>query len=143
MKLKYLFLIQICFLLIVIGSASSVNAQRKENSCRNCAVAVDHISKDEIVCVSSKQLKKRIVFINELKPPPSVSLTKIKDKTVFIDIIVNNEGKVIKALASKGHPALKPVGVAIANNAKFSPIEIDSKQKYMCGTLILKWNPEK
>jgi hypothetical protein len=143
MKLKYLLLIQICcFVILIAGNARFILAQGTSNVCKTCVTDSDNIPKNEIVCVSSKYLRKSVIFISELYAPSTASLTKIKDKTVYINVIVNKEGRVITAVAIKGHPALKPIALAIVYKAKFKPKKSGNKIVNMCGRLVLKWNPK-
>lgn len=142
MEIKHLITIQSLFLVILIfGNPNLVKAQDKDNS-KECAVT-NNIFTNDFVKVSSKELNKRIIFISDLYAPPTATLTKIKDKTVVIDVFVDKEGKVIRAIISRGHPALTAVGSAIAYKAQFTPLKIDNKPTNMCGKLILNWNPKK
>lgn len=135
---------QIFTLLFVISSlVVSVKGQEVRNPFVKCEFLTDYTSKEDTVYVSSKELKRRTVFINDLYVPSTAGLTRIRDKTVFINILVNSKGSVIMAKSTRGHPLLRAVGVSITNNAKFLPIEIDNKPVNMCGKLVLNWIPPK
>lgn len=57
---------------------------------------------------------------------------------VIVQVIIGEEGNVIRAAAISGHPLLYAVSVAAARESKFTPTELDGKPVKVVG--VLKYN---
>jgi len=111
--------------------------------CDKCRVLPEDANEKETIYLTAKQLKERIVYQPKLIFPPSVNV-KVQDaQIVVVDVFINKKGRVVKAVASKGHPALKNNAETAARYSKFTPLSVDGKKKNMCGELIFEWKPEK
>ena len=110
-------------------------------SCK-CKAMPKGITKSQVICLTSDQLKNRATTsIPEIFPGSSGAIEKIKDKTVTVDVFIDKSGKVIKAVASKGHPLLKPSAVFVARRIEFQPIKVNGKAMNICGSIIFEWKP--
>ncbi len=120
MRPKYTLVARI-LVLFLAGISSGIVPQQRSHHCRTCLIDETDIPMSEVACVSSRFLKANTQFINKLYVRSTVALARIKDKRVFVSVLVDTTGKVVNAKATVGHPALKPVALVIAKNARFRP----------------------
>jgi TonB family protein len=70
------------------------------------------------------------------KPPyPAVARSARAEGTVIVQVLVDEEGKVISANAVSGHPLLKASAVAAARQARFTPTKLAGKPVKVSGVI--------
>ncbi len=62
--------------------------------------------------------------------------------TVVVSVTIDEDGRVISAAATSGHPLLQPSAVAAARNARFNPIIVGGKHVKVTGTITYEFSPE-
>lgn len=132
----------LCLLVSVILTSYPLKFQAETRGCQKCEVSPPDVSDEETVHLTRKELKKRIVRVVSMTLPPNIN-AKIRDKTVIVDVFINKEGRVVLAVASKGHPGLKSSGETAARFTQFKPLNIAGKPVNVCGQIILKLNSKK
>lgn len=61
--------------------------------------------------------------------------------TVYVEIVISEEGKVVEAKAVEGHPLLLAAGVSAARQATFTPTTMKGKPVKVKGVLIYDFKP--
>lgn len=105
-----------------------------------CQVLQKSETEDKTINLTSRQLNKRIINMPPLVAPPSANLEVDIKQIVIVNVFVNTKGQVIRASAIRGHPALKGNAEKVALLTRFSPLELYSERKNICGNLIIEWN---
>lgn len=62
--------------------------------------------------------------------------------TVVVQVLVDERGNVVTANAVSGHPLLRPLAVAAARQAKFSPTKLSGKPVKVRGVIQYNFTPE-
>jgi TonB family protein len=66
---------------------------------------------------------------------PAIAKAARAQGTVVVQIVVDEEGKVISASAVSGHPLLQPAAVAAARQARFSPTRLEGQPVKVSGVI--------
>lgn len=75
--------------------------------------------------------------ITKPQPPyPAIAKTARAHGTVVVQILVDEEGKVISASAVSGHPLLRAAAVQAARQARFSPTMLNGKPAKLTGVVF-------
>lgn len=80
--------------------------------------------------------------INLVKPeyPPTASAVKVSG-SVYIDVLIDVEGKVVSAKAGRGHPLLIPASIKAARASTFMPVTVEGNPMQAYGVIIYKYFP--
>lgn len=80
-------------------------------------------------------MNRRAVSLPKPEYPPAARQAGASG-TVVVEIMVDQEGNVVAAIAASGHPLLHEVSVAAARNAKFSPTILSGQAVKATGILV-------
>jgi protein TonB len=69
-------------------------------------------------------------------PYPPIAKSAHASGTVTVQVLVDEDGKVISAHAVSGHPLLQAAAVAAARNARFAPTKLSGQPVKVTGLLI-------
>jgi protein TonB len=69
---------------------------------------------------------------------PSIARAAHASGTVTVQVLIDEQGNVIRAHAVDGHPLLQAVSVAAAREAKFSPTLLEGEPVKVTG--VIKYN---
>lgn len=117
-----------------IGTDFRVSDNITEPQTLPCA-SNEKLLKDEkgkLVWLSSQQLREMAVH----KPEPTEDTHLKIGGTVFVDILVNGDGKVICAKVANGHPILRGHAMNAATQWKFKPVIKNGKPIAFAGRLM-------
>ena len=81
--------------------------------------------------------------ISKPTPPyPAIAKAARADGAVVVQVVVDEEGKVVAAQARSGHPLLRASAVKAAREARFTPTVVDGKPVKVSGTITYNFNLE-
>ena len=72
---------------------------------------------------------------------PPIARAARASGTVFVQVIIDEEGNVVSAQAISGHPLLQAAAVAAARQAKFSPTTLAGQPVKVIGTISYNFVP--
>ena len=72
--------------------------------------------------------------------PPAARAVKASG-TVDVQVLVDEEGKVVSATATSGHPLLRSAAVQAARKAKFEPIILSGERHPVSGVIKYEFKP--
>lgn len=133
-NMKRLDIFLLFFSLILCFSAFEINAQKK--SAKKISVKRKLITIPKIISGGVMNGKAE----NLAKPefPASAAFVKVKG-SVSIQVLIDEEGKVIDAKATKGHPLLIPSSLKAAFKSKFSPNFITNNFVRVSGVIVYNY----
>ena len=71
--------------------------------------------------------------------PPSAKNQRASG-TVTVEVLLDEEGKVVEARAVEGHPALRQSAVEAARRARFSPTILSGRPVKVTGVITYRFN---
>jgi TonB family protein len=74
-----------------------------------------------------------------MPPYPALARTANASGTVVVQVLVDENGKVLEAHAVSGHPLLRESAEAAARNARFSPTQLSGQPVKVTGVLTYKF----
>lgn len=72
---------------------------------------------------------------------PAAALAVRASGAVSVQVVVNEEGNVVRAAAVSGHPLLRSAAVTAARDAKFAPVMLKGKPVKVVGVLTYNFQP--
>ena len=72
--------------------------------------------------------------------PPAAKAVKASG-TVIVQVIVDEQGNVVAATATSGHPLLRAAAVQAARESKFRPTLLDGQPVKVTGVIVYNFNP--
>ena len=73
---------------------------------------------------------------------PSIAKATKASGTVVVSVTVDENGRVINAHATSGHPLLRAAAEAAAHNARFNPTMLSGKPVKVVGAITYQFSPE-
>jgi len=79
-----------------------------------------------------------------LPPPgyPAIAKTAHASGTVTVQVLVDEEGKVVTAHAVSGHPLLQAAAVAAARQARFTPTKLSGQPVKVTGVIVYNFRAQ-
>ena len=100
---------------------------------------IDELKGKEITAQDTNIIRGDVLNGKATKLPapsyPAIARSIKASGTVSVRVLVNEEGKVIRACALSGHPLLRSACVTAALNAKFTPTLVNGKPVKVSGTI--------
>jgi TonB family protein len=85
-------------------------------------------------------LNSRAISLPQPAYPPIAKTAKVSGK-VTVQVLVDEQGRVIAARAISGHPLLQSAAVTAARQAKFRPRNVNGKPVKVSGTIVYDLRP--
>jgi TonB family protein len=119
----------------------NTNDNDNDNTNLNTNESNTNQSKQKPLIMPGDTLEARLVSKPEPTYPPVAKAARAEGN-VTVQVLVDEEGKVISASATSGHPLLRASAVAAARQARFDPTLVAGKPVRVSGTLTYEFSFE-
>ena len=127
--------------IISVAQQSPLDSSTNDNSEEETSPGVSENSNSEIRTISGGVLNGKATSLPKPSYPPIARQAKASG-TVVVDVLVDENGNVVRARAVSGHPLLQATAVAAARQAKFSPTKVSGKPVKVRGVITYNFVAE-